>query len=34
VLGPRYVGGGNAISNAITMGRIAGQRAARQASTC
>lgn len=33
VLGPRYVGGGNAISNAITMGRIAGQRAARQAST-
>jgi succinate dehydrogenase/fumarate reductase flavoprotein subunit len=28
VLGPRYVGGGNAISNAITMGRIAGQRAA------
>jgi fumarate reductase flavoprotein subunit len=33
VLGPRYVGGGNAISNAITMGRIAGQRAAGQAST-
>jgi succinate dehydrogenase/fumarate reductase flavoprotein subunit len=31
VLGPRYVGGGNAISNAITMGRIAGQRAASQA---
>lgn len=31
VLGPRYVGGGNAISNAITMGRIAGQHAAKQA---
>jgi len=33
VLGPRYVGGGNAISNAITMGRIAGLHAARQAGT-
>jgi succinate dehydrogenase/fumarate reductase flavoprotein subunit len=33
VLGPRYVGGGNAISNAITMGRIAGLRAASRAST-
>jgi succinate dehydrogenase/fumarate reductase flavoprotein subunit len=33
ILGPRYVGGGNAISNAITMGRIAGRRAAGQAST-
>jgi len=31
VLGPRYVGGGNAISNAITMGRIAGQQAAKHA---
>lgn len=29
ILGPRYVGGGNAISNAITLGRIAGQGAAR-----
>lgn len=27
VLGPRYVGGGNAIANALTMGRIAGRRA-------
>lgn len=29
VLGPRYVGGGNAIANALTMGRIAGRNAAR-----
>ncbi|MBR8742685.1 FAD-dependent oxidoreductase [Nocardiopsis sp. MG754419] len=28
VLGPRYVGGGNAVSNAVTMGRIAGLEAA------
>ncbi|MCF8589011.1 FAD-dependent oxidoreductase [Gordonia liuliyuniae] len=28
VLGLRYVGGGNAVANALTMGRIAGQRAA------
>jgi succinate dehydrogenase/fumarate reductase flavoprotein subunit len=33
ILGPRYVGGGNAISNAIILGRIAGQGAARHAST-
>ncbi|MGH3252665.1 MAG: FAD-dependent oxidoreductase [Trebonia sp.] len=33
ILGPRYVGGGNAISNAITLGRIAGQSAARHAET-
>lgn len=29
VLGVRYVGGGNAIANALTMGRIAGRSAAR-----
>ncbi|MEU6644118.1 FAD-dependent oxidoreductase [Saccharomonospora sp. NPDC046836] len=28
VLGPRYVGGGNAVANAVTMGRIAGRNAA------
>lgn len=28
ILGLRYVGGGNAVANALTMGRIAGQRAA------
>ncbi|WP_017536466.1 FAD-dependent oxidoreductase [Nocardiopsis alba] len=28
VLGPRYVGGGNAVSNAVTMGRLAGLEAA------
>ncbi|GAA1913066.1 FAD-dependent oxidoreductase [Nocardioides hwasunensis] len=28
VLGNRYVGGGNAIANAVTMGRLAGQSAA------
>ncbi|GAA1958679.1 FAD-dependent oxidoreductase [Amycolatopsis minnesotensis] len=28
VLGPRYVGGGNAVANAITMGRVAGRAAA------
>ncbi|NIH84527.1 FAD-dependent oxidoreductase [Amycolatopsis granulosa] len=28
VLGPRYVGGGNAVANALTMGRIAGRNAA------
>jgi succinate dehydrogenase/fumarate reductase flavoprotein subunit len=33
ILGPRYVGGGNAISNAIILGRIAGQGAARHAGT-
>jgi fumarate reductase flavoprotein subunit len=27
VLGPRYVGGGNAVANAITMGRVAGRAA-------
>lgn len=27
VLGPRYVGGGNAVANAITMGRVAGRSA-------
>ncbi|SFW79024.1 FAD-dependent oxidoreductase [Amycolatopsis australiensis] len=27
VLGPRYVGGGNAVANAITMGRVAGRTA-------
>ncbi|SEP07928.1 FAD-dependent oxidoreductase [Amycolatopsis saalfeldensis] len=32
VLGPRYVGGGNAVANAITMGRIAGRAAAENAS--
>lgn len=32
VLGTRYVGGGNAVANAITMGRIAGRNAARQGS--
>ncbi|MEU6036967.1 FAD-dependent oxidoreductase [Actinomadura sp. NPDC047616] len=31
VLGPRYVGGGNAVANALTMGRIAGLDAARTA---
>ncbi|GAA3748130.1 FAD-dependent oxidoreductase [Streptomyces tremellae] len=30
VLGMRYVGGGNAIANALTMGRIAGRTAARR----
>ncbi|SNS92608.1 FAD-dependent oxidoreductase [Rhodococcoides kyotonense] len=29
VLGLRYVGGGNAVANALTMGRIAGRNAAR-----
>lgn len=29
VLGARYVGGGNAVANALTMGRIAGRNAAR-----
>ncbi|WP_027946613.1 FAD-dependent oxidoreductase [Amycolatopsis taiwanensis] len=29
VLGQRYVGGGNAVANALTMGRTAGQNAAR-----
>lgn len=29
VLGLRYVGGGNAVANAVTMGRIAGRSAAR-----
>jgi predicted oxidoreductase len=33
ILGPRYVGGGNAISNAIILGRIAGRGAAGHAST-
>lgn len=28
VLGPRYVGGGNAVANAVTMGRLAGRGAA------
>ena len=28
ILGPRYVGGGNAVANALTMGRIAGRTAA------
>ncbi|TVT17038.1 FAD-binding protein, partial [Amycolatopsis rhizosphaerae] len=31
VLGPRYVGGGNAVANALTMGRIAGRNAVRRA---
>ncbi|MFR9728312.1 FAD-dependent oxidoreductase [Saccharopolyspora sp. MS10] len=31
VLGARYVGGGNAVANAITMGRAAGRSAARRA---
>lgn len=31
VLGQRYVGGGNAVANALTMGRIAGRNAARLA---
>ncbi|WP_084464150.1 FAD-dependent oxidoreductase [Microtetraspora fusca] len=31
ILGARYVGGGNAIANAITMGRIAGRNSARTA---
>jgi fumarate reductase flavoprotein subunit len=31
VMGPRYVGGGNSISNAIIFGRIAGASAARAA---
>lgn len=30
VLGLRYVGGGNAVANAVTMGRIAGRNAARR----
>ncbi|MBB5916196.1 fumarate reductase flavoprotein subunit [Nocardia transvalensis] len=29
VLGQRYVGGGNAVANALTMGRVAGRSAAR-----
>ncbi|MFC8004277.1 FAD-dependent oxidoreductase [Streptomyces olivaceus] len=29
VLGMRYVGGGNAVANALTMGRVAGRNAAR-----
>ncbi|ANY08878.1 FAD-dependent oxidoreductase [Pseudonocardia sp. HH130630-07] len=29
VLGARYVGGGNAVANAVTMGRVAGRSAAR-----
>lgn len=33
VLGLRYVGGGNAVANALTMGRIAGREAARAATT-
>lgn len=33
VLGNRYVGGGNSVANAITMGRIAGATAARDAAT-
>ncbi|AIY18484.2 Fumarate reductase flavoprotein subunit [Pimelobacter simplex] len=28
VLGSRYVGGGNAVANALTLGRLAGQNAA------
>ncbi len=28
ILGLRYVGGGNAVANALTMGRIAGRNAA------
>jgi succinate dehydrogenase/fumarate reductase flavoprotein subunit len=28
VLGARYVGGGNAIANALTLGRLAGHNAA------
>ena len=28
VMGPRYVGGGNSISNAIVFGRLAGRAAA------
>lgn len=28
VLGPRYVGGGNAVAHALTMGRVAGRHAA------
>lgn len=31
VLGARYVGGGNAVANAVTMGRIAGRTAASRA---
>ncbi|WP_024802863.1 FAD-dependent oxidoreductase [Nocardia sp. BMG51109] len=31
VLGQRYVGGGNAVANALTMGRVAGRNAARLA---
>lgn len=31
ILGLRYVGGGNAVANALTMGRIAGMNAARTA---
>ncbi|TCI99210.1 FAD-dependent oxidoreductase [Aeromicrobium sp. IC_218] len=33
ILGARYVGGGNAVANALTMGRIAGLGAARAAAT-
>ena len=33
VLGNRYVGGGNAVANALTMGRLAGQSAASRATT-
>ncbi|NLU65518.1 FAD-dependent oxidoreductase [Rhodococcus sp. HNM0563] len=32
ILGLRYVGGGNAVANALTMGRIAGRNAARASS--
>jgi succinate dehydrogenase/fumarate reductase flavoprotein subunit len=32
ILGPRYVGGGNAISDAVVLGRIVGQGAAGHAS--
>ncbi|MDN5548036.1 MAG: FAD-binding dehydrogenase, partial [Rhodococcus sp. (in: high G+C Gram-positive bacteria)] len=28
ILGLRYVGGGNAVANALTMGRVAGRNAA------
>lgn len=31
VLGDRYIGGGNSIANAIVFGRVAGERAAREA---
>ncbi|MGU3584343.1 FAD-dependent oxidoreductase [Rhodococcus sp. C26F] len=33
ILGLRYVGGGNAVANALTMGRIAGLNAARSAAS-